>query len=344
VNIPGATLKGSYFDGVTPIGSPATLTVAGDRVSLAAGCISETHDASDLLVSPRIGRAERFVALQGGGQFQCPDNALLSTLPQEVASEGPIAWLEEHWPVAIACILVIAALLAGGYLYGLPLVVDRVAARIPIESEKALGEQTLEFLERAQVLAPTGLDQSAQQRLNEKFATLSRGLKYEHQYRLELRSGRLGANAMALPGGIVVLTDELVALGGSEEEVMTVLAHEIGHVELRHALRQLLGGSVVAVVIGTMTSDIASLGTAITGAPVILAQLEYSREFESAADNFAFELMKKNDLSPLAFANMLERLLAQRGTDAEGPAFLSTHPVTAERIARARAAAESDVK
>jgi Zn-dependent protease with chaperone function len=344
MSAPPTILQGNYFDGVRPIGSPGTLTVAGERVTLHAGSSSEDHNASGLLVSPRIGRSERFVALPGGGQFQCPDDALLDTLPQEVSSEGPIAWLEQHWPVAIACIVLIAGLLTGGYLYGLPLAADRVAARVPIESEQALGEESLNFLERVRLLTPTGLDEAAQQRLHQQFAALTRGMRFEHQYRLELRSGRLGANAMALPGGIVVLTDELVALSASEDEVLAVIAHEIGHVELRHALRQLLGNSAVAVTLATMTGDAASLGTAVTGLPVTLAQLQYSREFERAADDYALELMRSHGLSPLAFASMLERLAARHGTETEGPAFLSTHPVTAERIARIRAAAQSGTR
>jgi predicted Zn-dependent protease len=334
-------LPGNYFDGVTPIGSPATLTVAGDRVTVAAGHISEDHDASGLLVSPCVGGSERFVVLPGGGQFQCPDHALLNTLPQEVASEGPIAWLEQHWPLAIACVVVVAGLLIGGYQYGLPLAADRVVARVPIESEAALGRETLQLLERMHALTPTGLDQAAQQRLSKRFAALTRGLKYEQQYRLEFRSGPIGANAMALPGAIVVVTDDLITIGDSEDQVLAVLAHEIGHVESRHALRQLLGDSVVAVVVATMTGDAASLGTAVTGLPVMVAQLEYSREFESAADTYAFELMRRNGLSPLAFADMLERLAARRAGDTEALPFLSTHPITAERIARARTAARS---
>ena len=222
MNTPAITLQGNYFDGLTPIGSPATLTVAGDRVTFAAGQISEDYVASGLLVSPRSGTSERFVALAGGGQFQCPDDALLKTLPQAVASEGRIAWLEQHWPVAIACIVVVAVLLIGGYQYGLPLAADRVAARVPIESEAALGRETLELLERVDALTPTGLDQAAQQRLSERFAALTRGLKYEQQYRLEFRSGRIGANAMALPEGIVVVTVNLVTLSHSEDEVLVV--------------------------------------------------------------------------------------------------------------------------
>lgn len=75
----------------------------------------------------------------------------------------------------------------------------------------------------------------------------------------------------------------------------------------------------------------------MTGLPLMLAETRYSREFETEADEFAFRLLKRSDLSPAAFATLLERLNEKGG--AGNISFLSTHPITRVRIERARAAA-----
>jgi predicted Zn-dependent protease len=159
-------------------------------------------------------------------------------------------------------------------------------------------------------------------------------------YQLELRdAATIGPNAFALPGGIIVVTDQLVDETESINEVLAILAHEIGHTELRHPLRSVLHGSLTAIIAATITADAGSLSAAVTSLPFILLQTKYSREMESAADEFAFRLLRQHDLSPELFAKALERL--SKGSSAEEHAFsfLSTHPVTAERIERARAAA-----
>ncbi len=121
--------------------------------------------------------------------------------------------------------------------------------------------------------------------------------------------------------------------------MLAILAHEIGHVELRHALKSVLQKSGIAIVVATVTADAATLSAAVTGLPLAVAQMKYSREFEAAADTFAFELLKRKGYSPAAFATFMERLAKDAAPGQKSFAFLSSHPLTAERVARARAAA-----
>lgn len=335
------TLAGQYHDGRRPLGAPVTLRVDGDDALMIGERIEQRYAAPDLRVSPRAGRADRFIALPDGGQLQCADDPLLNRLPQEVPSEGPVAWLEQRQPVALACVALIAAILVIGYVYGLPAVAKRVAARVPIETERALGEQVLSWLDDQQLFRPTQLDPPTQERIRAGFVELSRGLSLQANYRLEFReSTSFGANAMALPGGAIVITDDMVKLAESQDEVMAILAHEVGHQEHRHAMRHLLQTSGAAIVAATVTADAASFGLAVGGLPLLLANARYSREFESEADDFAFERLTQSGISPVAFATIMERVANQRGAEKWGlTSFVSTHPVTAERVQRARDAA-----
>lgn len=335
------TLEGTYYDGRTPVAVPARMEFVGGSAVLIAGQTSLRQAAAALNVSPRIGKADRFIALPDNGQFQCPDHPFLQSLPQASPSEGPVAWLEARWGVALAGIAITACLLLAGYFYGLPAAAELVAARIPVETEQMLGRHAITWLDEQKWFKPTNLDLNTQKSIRDGFDRLRSDLPLKNCYQLEFRASKiLGANAFALPGGTIVITDGMVKAANSQEEVLAVLAHEIGHVELRHTMRSLLQNSAVAVVAAAVTSDAASLSVAVAGLPVLMAQTKYSREFEAAADEFAFKLLKQKGYSPLAFASLMERLAIKYESDEKMFVYVSTHPVTAERMKRARAAAE----
>lgn len=340
MNADSRTLQGQYFDGHHPVGQPATLILAEREAVVIGPHIARRYAVRKLQVSPRVGGADRFVALPEGGQLQCPDHPLLNYLPQERRSDDLIAWLEQRWGVAIGCVALIAALLPAGYSYGLPVAAERIAARVPIESELEFGQQALVWLDNNHWFKPTRLAPEIRNTLHQGFAELGRGLPMERHYRLKFRDSTfIGPNAFALPGGTIVITDAMVNAAESPEEVLAVLAHEIGHVELRHTMRHVLQDSMTAVAVATVTADAASLSAAVAGLPALLAQARYSREFETEADEFAFRLLKRHGLSPQAFANLMERLAKDHEDKEGGLAFMSSHPVTADRVKSARAAA-----
>ena len=335
-----ATLQGRYYDGFRPVGSPATLIFTGSQAALIGAQIARRYTAGQLRVSPRVAHTDRFVALPDGGQFQCADHAMLDRLPHDVQSEGLVAWLEQRASVAVASVGAIVLLMLSGYFYGLPAAADYVARRVPIETVAAVGENALAWLDGNKWFKPTRLSPDLQARIRQGFEELHSGLPMDHQYRLEFRdSPFIGPNAFALPGGTIVITDAMMKVAESPEEVLAVLAHEIGHVERRHAMRHMLQDSAVAVSVAAITSDAASLSVAVAGLPVVLARTRYSRDFESEADDYAFRLLKQHGLSPEAFATLMERLAGKQGNSGQALAFLSSHPVTAERIRRAREAA-----
>jgi len=335
------TIDGQYYDGRQPIAVPARLEFAGREAILTAGQVSGRYTTDRLNVSPCSGNADRFIAIPDGGQFQCPDHEIMGSLPQTSPSEGLVAWLEARWGVALSGVVIVACVLLAGYFYGLPIAAERIADRIPLETERAVGRQALAWLDEQKWFQPTNLDKATQQSIKDGFDGLLSDLPLKDHYQLELRSSKaMSANAFALPGGTIVITDDMVKAADSPEEVQAVLAHEIGHVELRHVMRSVLQNSAVAVAVAAVTADAASLSVAIAGLPVMLAQAKYSREFEAAADEYAFQLLKQKGYSPAAFASLMERIAAKHGDDERAFSYVSTHPVTEERVKRARDAAK----
>ena len=335
------TIEGNYFDGCRPVAVQATMAFMYQEVALTAGSISGRFKIDQLKVSPRIGSTNRFITLPNGGQFGCADNALLDSLRQESRSEGIVAWLEQRWIVALACVVVISLMLLVGYFFGLPAAAERIASRIPMETERSLGIEALTYLDEREWLKPTNLVFDKREKIRNGFDHLCSDLPLKEYYHLEFREGGiLGPNAVAFPGGIILITDEMVEAAEEMEEVLAVLAHEIGHVELRHTMRNVLQNSVIGVIVATITSDAATLSAAVTALPVILVQTKYSRDFETAADDYAFRLLKQKGYSPTAFASLMERLAKEKGEDRGLFVWVSTHPVTSERVNRALDAAE----
>ncbi len=279
--------------------------------------------------------------LPGGAQLQTEDHAAVEALfPHGHGLEGWVHALERRWPYALAAVAVIAAFAWWSVVDGLPRAAKLAASFVPPAVEAKLGEQTLSFFE-SKLCKESSLDAVRQEALQRRFAMLTSGLGDGYTYRLLPRDCRtIGPNAFALPGGTVVVTDALVKLAQSDDQVSAVLAHEIGHVHYRHGLRMALQAAGIAALAAALFGDALSITNLATTIPTVLLQTGYSRGFETEADDYAFGRLKEIGLSPKAFAEMMLLLEKGRGSRSgeESKDYLSTHPPTAKRIERAFAA------
>jgi Zn-dependent protease with chaperone function len=156
------------------------------------------------------------------------------------------------------------------------------------------------------------------------------------------RSEALGANALALPSGVVVVTDGLVALAKDTDDVVAVLAHEVGHLEGRHSMRAIVQSALVSGLIMLVVGDVSALAAA---APAALLNARYSRDLEREADAYASDALRAIGVRPTRLADMLERMEAEHSkAGREGPtdafSYLSTHPTTEERLTALRRGSE----
>lgn len=162
----------------------------------------------------------------------------------------------------------------------------------------------------------------------------------EPAYTLNFRKGGIiGPNAFALPDGNIVLTDELVELTSDDQMVLGVLAHEIGHVDRDHSLRQLYRAAGATALIMLIAGDIGSGTEDVLVQGSALVSLSHTRAAEIEADRYSVELMHKAGNDPAAIARFFE-LLRDRLGDTSGDDFFSTHPATPERIEETRKYAE----
>jgi len=149
-------------------------------------------------------------------------------------------------------------------------------------------------------------------------------------------------NAFALPGGKISLTRGLIANMQSEDEMASVLAHEIGHVTARHSVAQYTRGVFVSMAVAgaglaLSNSDYKEVGAMAAGVAGSLLMLSYSRDQERQADQLGYEYMVNAGYNPVGQIKTFE--MFQRLHKSEPgfiAAMLSSHPLTDERVQTAR--------
>lgn len=324
----------TYFDGHAsrPEQGEMSIAVTG-QLELRVGEFSALYTPSQFSLSPRLGRSPRVFEFKDGGRAEAADHDSVEALLWElgVSSGSSVHWLESSWKFVVAAILVLVVGVWGTIEYGVPKAAQVMAELLPPEADKFISEKTLASLDGF-LLQPTSLSKDRQDKLRAEFRVLHSTTDDRHDFQLEFReSHALGANAFALPSGIIVLLDDLVELAKNDNEIKAVLSHEIGHVVHRHGLRTIMQSSAVVLLISTITGDVFSSSALASLLPVMLVESKYSREFEREADEFALAMMLQHDIPKRSLIDLLERIGESLGHDSEDSGLLSTHPATSER-------------
>lgn len=263
-------------------------------------------------------------------------------------------------PCAMAAVIVAVSLI--GLAWGafaqtrvgteqLPQLGEADADGLSLAAERRLGRQVFQEFLRAGVVAddPELEDYLAAQSARLLQAALLQGHLRPGQS-IEPDEFRFFAvrdpaiNAFALPGGFIGIHTGLMAQSQSESELMSVLAHEIGHVSQRHISRQfgqrrqssavMIAAALLAAMAASSSSD-AAMGIMSLGQTVAVQdQLAFSREAEREADRVGLGLMQEAGFDPQAMASLFQKLLrAGEFYESAAPNWVRSHPLTSERIA-----------
>lgn len=331
----------AYYDGRSSARRDVRVRAYTTAIQIVADGLRVDVPLAKLRLDPPVSGTRRILHLPDGAQLQTDDSAAIEGLfPTGGTIERWVHRLESRWPYALAAVALVAAFSWWGVVDGLPRAAQFAAALVPKTVEADLGAQTLEFIE-GKLCKASALPAERQKAVQARFARLTAGLDDGYAYRLLPRDcPAMGANAFALPGGTVVITDALVKLAGNDDQIEAVLAHEVGHVHNRHGLRMGLQAAGLAALTAAVFGDTTSVLGLATALPVTLLQNGYSRDLETEADDYAFARLKQVGVSPRSFADalaLLEKDQAKR-SGSERMGYFSTHPATAKRIERALAA------
>lgn len=158
-------------------------------------------------------------------------------------------------------------------------------------------------------------------------------------------------NAFAVPGGFIGVHAGLIVYSREENELASVVAHEIAHVVQRHITRTAeatgkfsvpaMAAMIAAVALGAKNPELAQAAITTLAAGNIQMQLNFTRAHEREADRVGMEILARSGFDPNGMPAFFGRMQeASRLYDQILPDLLRTHPVTVERIAESQARAE----
>lgn len=362
-----APLRAHWFDGRSSRARPVVLHL----IPGATGPSLRLHSLDDgqTIEFPhgQVGWPERWSAkrvpvrvtvdLGTHGSLQIDDVSAWQAMLTSAGRRAPMSErMQTQLRVLLAALVIAGVGIWAFYRWGTPWAAEQIARHVPLAWEQTLTRKAMEEID-ASFLKPSKLSQERQSELRAGFGRLAalidpadKNLRpyrgYTPPLHLEFRSG-MPANAFALPGGTIVMTDAMVEEAARSKEgdtaLLGVLAHEIGHVEHRHTTRMVVEQGVLNVGLGLALGDVSSM---ISFSSSLLTGLAYRRSHETQADCYAVSMMRKAGLPTKPMTDLMlsiERSAtagapgheASASVEAEKPSgtlgWLSTHPATAER-------------
>ncbi len=330
------TIEAKFYDGKTSLETPVWIHLDSSSKLRISGLERDLiYGLSEVRISARVGNTPRTIYFPGGAMCETSENEAIDALLKRRGRGGLQAVahvLESKWRYVLPLLLITIIGVWVILEYGIPALAKRVAYTFPSSADIALGKNGLKNLDKT-LFTPSVLEKDRQDHLRTVFEAMVREQAGGHAYRLEFRkSDHVGANAFALPSGIIVVTDKLVLLVQHQNELIGVLAHEIGHVKHRHALRTLLQNSAVSLLVASVAGDLTSLTELSAALPKLLVEAGYSRDFETEADQFALQYMLEHDIPPTHFVEILIRIEEETVHEGKVSNYLVSHPMTSQRI------------
>jgi predicted Zn-dependent protease len=334
---------GLLYRGAAATREPAVVTVTATGLRIEAGGTAEWWRYEEFRQTQGAHRGEpvRFER-EGGGEAPAvvvDDPAILAAIAALGAGPAARRFRPRRSLARVAMAAVAGALAAGAalYLWIIPALAAVVARRVPVAWEEEVGRRTTDLL------APPGSrcdDAEVGAALEAMLARLQRAQPGSpYTYRVAV-ARHAAINAFAAPGGYVVVFSGLLEQADRPELVAGVLAHELQHVEQRHGTQAILRAIPLQLVIAAVAGDVSGLAGFAEMAGR-LGSLRYQRGDEAAADRAALETLRAARIEPRGLVDFFRALEAKAADVPEQLAYLSTHPRTADRIARLESALDS---
>jgi predicted Zn-dependent protease len=222
--------------------------------------------------------------------------------------------------------LIVAAVFFAFWLFGA--LVNGLVWIIPPSVERQLGAFTVPVFE--QMAEPSAAQDSLNQLLDRLEANLPSEQQQEHDYQV-LYIPDATVNAIAIPGDRVIIYKGLLTQTESENELMMVLGHELGHFANRDHLRRLSRGLLLQLMIAVFFGDTGGLQDVAISGITSLSNARFSQGQELQADEFGLNLLQQTYGHVAGATDFFERLSQQEGANID---FLATHPNSRKRVRR----------
>ncbi|PIB23278.1 hypothetical protein BFP76_09725 [Amylibacter kogurei] len=345
------SVLGQFFDGETAREHGVDIVTFEAGIRITGNSLNQSYewDFLDIRALPDQAGGRGIAICQTGQQERLfvddPEFAQMiksrsKNLHNSDAPAGTFRRVAIYAGIAISSVLLILFVI-------IPNLANRLAEYIPVEKEMALGQNAVRQIERILAfetnpdLTCKGVEGVAA--LEKMSARLS--AQFQSPYDLNVRVfDHEMVNAFAVPGGQVVIFKGLIDDASSPEEVAGVLGHEYGHVINRDPTRLALRSAGSVGILGMVFGDFAGGAVALVIAEQLIAA-NYTRDAESAADEFAHKVLADAGLPSAPMAAFFEKLKDEHGDDDGFLSHIASHPALGERADNARGAdtiADSD--
>lgn len=216
----------------------------------------------------------------------------------------------------------IAIVLSFLHLVIIPFTVKTIATNFPKDMEAKLGENYMGIAEEYGVI---------DNNKTKIIQCLSGKIDFDTEYDLTFYVVESDyVNAFALPGGRIIVFTALIDSMTSFDQLISLMGHEAGHVELRHSIQSIFREQSYNIVLNAISGGNSEVVSSIIGTASSLNTLHGSRKHEKEADRYALKVLVKNNCDPKGVVELFEILA--KGGENYIPDILSTHPNPKLRI------------
>jgi Zn-dependent protease with chaperone function len=320
---------GVFYDGASSVSQEVVLTFDTQKeVFIFENLNNETYTWE--LAAVTFNKRRALLELQPGNDpvqiLKIEDAQFISELTIFRNTNGHLGWYQKMLDLGTKIHLGIAVFIIGFvalcYLYAIPWVGEKSVFLIPDSYDDALGNT---FFEENTFLGTINTKKTKALNLFAKELKL----KNTKQLKFTVIDSDI-MNAFALPDGSIVVYTGIINSMKNYDELAGLIGHEVAHVNHRHSMkmlcRNLSGYLFISTVLGDANGVMAVLGENVN----TLQSLSFSREFEREADIEGFKIVTSNGVNPKGMSTLFKRL--QRENTISIPEFLSSHPVTIDRI------------
>lgn len=322
--------NGIFFDGITS--SPQYIEVSFDKENdqlyfSTAQNQSTTWNINEAVIEHNNKSISILFGHDPIQLVKLEDQEFLKTFNDYLRAKGKITWYHKLTSLGTKINIAIALFLLSGivlcYLYLLPWVAEKTVVLIPENYDTELGNTVLN-----QYLSLQDQDSSKTEKLN----LFAKELNLKNTKPLNfivLKSDIV--NAFALPNGSIVVYTGILEKMEDYNELVGLIGHEVSHVNNRHSMKMMCRNLSGYLFISAVLSDVNGIMAIIGDNANNLQSLSFSRKFEKEADYKGFDLMILNKVNPDGMKKLFTRLQSSENTTLI-PEFLSSHPVTTERL------------
>lgn len=317
MNTTQSEFSGAYYDGKSANKYPVRLRLSPERLNLKFPDGRQIAWPYSTLKLTKTGSQGPFRLERSTSN---PDS-----IPESVVIEDPHflhaahqvapgalgnVWNQPHkrpvrYMLLILALIIIPPFIFAIWVYAIPAMTNAIADRIPTEWEEQLGQNYFKTLFSKPLDEPDPKTRKALDAISKRLLTAVPNQPYHFQ--IYVHPSKM-VNAMALPGGTIVVFQGLINATETPEELAGVLAHEFQHVLKRHSTRNIIRSEAIGLFALIISGNSESMTNVILQAGSVLEHLRYSRKLESQADAEGMKMMLATRIDPQGMVRVFEKL------------------------------------